>query len=338
LHQFVFEARDTAGPFWPVYLRNVSASDQFGPIALRFQALRQCLNVGLQVRGILFGRDVVDPTGSGLVQVIPAGAEQGRIQAPLQLPKPVLLVSSCFVGYPPQGGWLLGLRSDRVRQKFPVRATYFRHVLPPAVGFPHLRVLGVIRLPRGMQRAFPLTVLLRLPGTGAAAARRFQHCAVAGLPLPCLRSCIPYAGACAVQEPLGPPKFFTTSLPACRGLRTPADRPLLAHAERLVLPAGAFKPSASATSAFSKLYQHFRVRGYPYGLQDTLSTLRPSCSPCPHGSAMDARLATGGWLALTRQGLAPCKRCQAFLGARTLALSRAWKRERSGRWRQSASG
>ena len=27
-----------------------------------------------------------------------------------------------------------------------------------------------------------------------------------------------------------------------------------------------------------------------------------------HGSAMDARLATGGWLTLTRQGLAPCKR------------------------------
>src|SRR5437867_11475927 len=78
----------------------------------------------------------------------------------------------------------------------------------------------------------------------------------------------------------------------------------------------------------SKLYQHFRVRGHPYGLQDTLSTLRPSCSPCLHGSAMDARLATGGWLALTRQGLSPCKRRQAFLGARTLALSR---------WRQSAA-
>jgi hypothetical protein len=33
---------------------------------------------------------------------------------------------------------------------------------------------------------------------------------------------------------------------------------------------------------------------------------------CP-GSAMDARLDTGGWLALTRQGLSPCKRRQAFL-------------------------
>ena len=59
-----------------------------------------------------------------------------------------------------------------------------------------------------------------------------------------------------------------------------------------------------------------------------------------HVSAMDARLDTGGWLALTRQGLSPCKRRQACLGATTLRLSRCRKRERgtSGRWRQSAAG
>src|SRR5262245_53101675 len=59
-----------------------------------------------------------------------------------------------------------------------------------------------------------------------------------------------------------------------------------------------------------------------------------------HGSAMDARLDTGGWLTLTRQGLSPCKRRQAFLGARTPGLSCCGKRERgtSGRWKQSAPG
>jgi hypothetical protein len=57
-----------------------------------------------------------------------------------------------------------------------------------------------------------------------------------------------------------------------------------------------------------------------------------------HGSAMDARLATGRWRALTRQGLSPCKRRQAFLGATTPAFSCCRKRERSGRCRQSASG
>src|SRR5947209_33101 len=50
-----------------------------------------------------------------------------------------------------------------------------------------------------------------------------------------------------------------------------------------------------------------------------------------HDSAMDARLDTGGWLALTRQGLAPCKRRQAYLGAITLRFRRGGKRERSGR-------
>src|SRR5262245_21264673 len=57
----------------------------------------------------------------------------------------------------------------------------------------------------------------------------------------------------------------------------------------------ALKPSASATSAFSKLCQHFRVRGHPCGLQDALSTLRPSCSPLSrlrHG-----RKTRYGWVA-----------------------------------------
>jgi hypothetical protein len=171
----------------------------------------------------------------------------------------------------------------------------------------------VIRHPIRLQQASPVSVLLRLPVPGSTVERRFQHCSVSGFPLRCLRSCRPSSQVFHVQEPLGLPKFFDASLPAYHGLRTPADLPRLALTAVRVLPSGAFKPSASATSAFSKLYQHFRVRGHPCGLQDTLSTLRPSCSPCLHDSAMDARLATGGGLLLTRQGLSPCQRRQAFL-------------------------
>src|SRR5215475_15979885 len=80
--------------------------------------------------------------------------------------------------------------------------------------------------------------------------RRFQHGSVSGLPLPCLRSCRPYTVIFHGQERLGPPKFFDVSLPACHGLRTPADLPLLAMPDGRVLPSGAFKPSASATSLF----------------------------------------------------------------------------------------
>jgi hypothetical protein len=55
----------------------------------------------------------------------------------------------------------------------------------------------------------------------------------------------------------------------------------------------------------SKLYQHFRERDLPYGLQDSLPTLNLSCSLCNfHGSATGPRLDTGGWLALT-MGITP---------------------------------
>jgi hypothetical protein len=50
------------------------------------------------------------------------------------------------------------------------------------------------------------------------------------------------------QERLGPPTCCDVSLPACHGLRTPADLPLLARPDGHVWPAGACKPSASATS------------------------------------------------------------------------------------------
>jgi hypothetical protein len=136
----------------------------------------------------------------------------------------------------------------------------------------------VIRHPIRLRRAFPVTVRLRLPVPCSTVERRFQPCSVSGFPLRCLRSCLPSSKVFHGQERLGLPKFFAVSLPACHGLRTPADLHILAKSVALMLPSGALKPSASAI-AMSKLYQHFRVRGHPYGLQDALSTLRPSCSP-----------------------------------------------------------
>ena len=46
-------------------------------------------------------------------------------------------------------------RSDSVRHKFPLQATYFRRVLPHVCGFPTLRVLRSIRLPISIRWAFP---------------------------------------------------------------------------------------------------------------------------------------------------------------------------------------
>ena len=58
---------------------------------------------------------------------------------------------------------------------------------------------------------------------------------MSGFPLLCLNSCIPYADVYPGQERLGPPEFFNASLPACHGLRTPADLPILAQTDGLVL-------------------------------------------------------------------------------------------------------
>ncbi len=113
---------------------------------------------------------------------------------------------------------------------------------------------------------------------------------------------------------MGPPKFLVVSLPACHGLWTPADLHILAKTDDFVLPSVNVKTLGVRNNLISKLYQHFRVRGHPYGLQDSLSTLRPY-------SAMDARLDTGGWLALTRPGLSPGKIRQASLGAITNKLT-----------------
>src|SRR5262249_12579620 len=49
--------------------------------------------------------------------------------------------------------------------------------------------------------------------------------------------------------------------------------------------------------ALSKLYQPFRVRGHPCGLQDSLSTLRPSCSPRVPPRLRHGRKTRYGWVA-----------------------------------------
>jgi hypothetical protein len=100
-------------------------------------------------------------------------------------------------------------------------------------------------------------------------------------------------------------------------------------------------------NGISELSQLSGTHGVPYGLHDSLCTLRHACSMrvlkvtgvvCVrvspfvpqrpayrilHMSAHDATLDTGGWLALTRQGLSPCKMHQASPGALTLACTGA---------------
>lgn len=94
-------------------------------------------------------------------------------------------------------------------------------------------------------------------------------------------SILPYSAAYLLysflssQELMGLPKFLNTSLPACHGLKTPADLHILAITDVLVLPSVNLKPLGIRLLGHLEVYQHFRVRNYPCGLQNPLSTLCP---------------------------------------------------------------
>jgi hypothetical protein len=119
---------------------------------------------------------------------------------------------------------------------------------------------------------------------------------VSGFPLLCLKSCIPYTDVFHGQERVGPPKFFNVSLPACHGLRTPADLPTLANTGGLVWPSVCVKTLGVRNK------RHFEA--VP-ALQGTRLPLRPtgySVYASPILFAVSPRLRHGrktryGWVA-----------------------------------------
>jgi len=205
-----------------------------------------------------------------------------------------------------------------VRHEFPLQATCFRQVLPHVRGFPTLRVLCLIRLPKSLRRAFPFTVLLRLPCGAPLGRSRFQYSSVSGFPLPCLISCIPYPQAFLPLGAAGASRVLQR-ISSCMPWPVDSGGPPHPHPIRMLrIGFVHVKTLAVRNKLISKLYQLFRTRGHPYGLQDSLSTLRLSCSPCD--SSTDARLDTGGWLTLIRRGLSPRKIRQASPGTITFTV------------------
>ena len=138
------------------------------------------------------------------------------------------------------------------------------------------------------------------------------------------------------QDPSGPPKFLTL-LSTHTALLVDPDRPS-GRSPKRVLCVGFWgvKPIAVCMSRTNGAVSSFRECGLPYGLRGALCTLHPCCSAWT--SFTGATLGMSGWLDLAQQGLAPCKKRQASLGALTLAVSRAqWlQRGTSVSWRASA--
>ena len=110
------------------------------------------------------------------------------------------------------------------------------------------------------------------------------------------------------------------SFHTCHALKTPADPPESHPIDSFVLA------SATLTASPSALYYSECNEAVP-DIQGSANSLVAYMVPCVRfvdlvrqpeaDSAIDATLGRGGWLNLTPQGLAPCKKRQALLGALT---------------------
>src|SRR5215510_6204468 len=148
---------------------------------------------------------------------------------------------------------------------------------------------------------------------------------------------LPFGGAylgLAPQEPSGSPKFLTL-LSTHTTLFVDPDRPSGRSPTR-VLCVGFWcvKTIAVCMSRDNGAVSSFRECGLSYGLRGALCTLHLARSVFT--SSTGATLGRSGWLDLPPQGLPPCKKRQASLGARTPAVSRRRKRRQSRSCRRSA--
>ena len=122
---------------------------------------------------------------------------------------------------------------------------------------------------------------------------------------------------------MGSPKFFDAPLHACHVLMTPAGL------QNLTMSIPLRGLLATVRDGRLHLQPPFRGCTRPQGGADSLTAYMVPCvrfRPFVRfvsrlSSSRSATLGTGGWLDLTRQGLAPCKKRQACLGAHGTAVS-----------------
>ena len=171
----------------------------------------------------------------------------------------------------------------------------------------------MIRHPFRMRWAFPLTVLLHLPRRGP------QRCTGSSI--------VPYPGFpfCASGAVYHRPSFSTAGTSGAsqvlRRLSSCMPRPEDSGGPAPPRHSGGARVAFGGVKTLGVRNKPCRSCTSTSGCAVTPTAYRMLClrfahlvrRACGPDSAMDARLDTGGWLALTRQGLSPCKRRQAFL-------------------------
>src|SRR5712691_3667733 len=125
-------------PQWPeasTPFRNRVSSDEFGTVACALETLHKVLDVVLQVVRVLLGTHPVHAVGRVLLDRPPTVSQHVRIEHPIEVPKPILLLAFCLLCSALQGGWHCG-PTLHVRAMFPVQAPYACPPLPRVIGSP----------------------------------------------------------------------------------------------------------------------------------------------------------------------------------------------------------
>ena len=118
------------------------------------------------------------------------------------------------------------------------------------------------------------------------------------------------------QESMGSPKFFDAPLHACHALMTPAGLQEAHQCDSLAWASRKRTRSPPASLVFSGLCQTSGGCGPPYGLHGSLCTLQTFRSVRLTTLLLRVCNTRYEWLVRpSRQGLAPCKKRQACLGA-----------------------
>jgi len=145
--------------------------------------------------------------------------------------------------------------------------------------------------------------------------KRFQSTSAVPFP-PCFVSLAIQSPSIVSDQGLdGPPKFLYASLCTCHSLMTPEILHILTKTDASVLTSVYVKTLVDPNLHFEAV-PTFRSCELPAAC--TILCVRFTHSVhllkfnSNFGSAVGATLDTGGWLALSRQGLSPCKMHQAL--------------------------
>jgi hypothetical protein len=96
--ELVFYGGNPQGTLRAIPFRNILASDELGAVPLRLQAFHEGVDVCVQVLLVSLGMHLSHASGGILSDVAPALLQEVLIEHPVEVAKPIALLTGCLLG------------------------------------------------------------------------------------------------------------------------------------------------------------------------------------------------------------------------------------------------